>query len=290
MARLRALLREPLVQFLALGGLLFLFFEWKGGSSGAGSTRIAVTPGLVERLAAGFERVWERPPTDVELKGLVDDYVREEVATREATAMGLDKDDAVVRGRLRQKLELVAEDAAVAAAPTDKELQAWLGAHPAACPGEPQVSFRQVFLGRERSDARRDAEKLLRRLRAAGPRAATDGLGEPTLLPPQQPLAPLGATVRTFGEDFARAVAEMEPGRWSGPVESTYGLHLVLVRERTAARKPSLAEVRPQVERELGKEPQDRQLKALYHRLLRKYSVTIEMPNGGAGRPAGGRP
>src|SRR5262245_24364585 len=102
MARLRALLREPLVQFLAIGGLLFLLYEWRGRSP-AGSNRIVVTPAAVDRLAAGYARVWERPPSDAELKGLIDDYVREEMAAREATAIGLDRDDAVIRGRLRQK-------------------------------------------------------------------------------------------------------------------------------------------------------------------------------------------
>src|SRR5262245_41354326 len=120
MAWLRALLREPLVQFLAIGGLLFLLFEWTPGRSPAGSTRIVVTPALVDRLAAGYARVWERPPSDAELKGLIDDYVKEEVAAREAVAIGLDKDDAVIRGRLRQKLELV-EGAAEQAAPSEAD-------------------------------------------------------------------------------------------------------------------------------------------------------------------------
>ena len=61
-------------------------------------------------MAATFTRTWQRPPTETELKGLVDDYVREEIATREALAMGLDRDDTVIRRRLRQKLEFLVED------------------------------------------------------------------------------------------------------------------------------------------------------------------------------------
>ena len=291
MAQLRSLVREPLVQFLAIGGLLFLLFEWRGRSP-AGSNRIVVTPALVEGLAAGFARVWERRPSDAELKQLVDDYVKEEVAAREATAIGLGKDDAVIRGRLRQKLELAVVSAADGAAPGDDELQAWLDTHPAAFRAEPRISFRQVYLSRERrgADARRHAETLLRRLRAAGPDAATRGLGDSTLLPAEQALAPLGETARAFGEDFARAAFAFEPGAWSGPVESAYGLHLVLVGEKTEARTPSLAEVRPQVEQELRNERKRRQLQAFYDRLLRSYSVTIEMPREGAAPAAGARP
>jgi parvulin-like peptidyl-prolyl cis-trans isomerase-like protein len=292
MLRLRTLIREPLVQFLGIGGLLFLLFEGRGTRSAAGPARIVVTPVAVERLAGGFARVWERRPTDAELKGLVDDYVKEEAAAREAAAIGLDKDDAVIRGRLRQKLELAVEGAADAAPPNDGELQAWLEAHPAAFRAEPQIAFRQVYVSRERrgADARTDAERLLRRLRAAGPGVATAGLGDSTLLPAEQPLAPLGAVARAFGADFARAAFALEPGAWSGPVESPYGLHLVLVREKTTARTPTLAELRPQLEHEVVKDRKQRQLEALYDRLLRKYPVTIEMPKDGAASAPAGRP
>ena len=120
---MKSVLREPLVHFLALGALLFLFFEWRGGS-GPGSSRIAITPGLIEHLTSGFARTWQRPPTDAEIKGLIDDYVKEEIATREALGMGLDRDDTIIRRRLRQKLEFLVEDAVSSSAPTDAELQA----------------------------------------------------------------------------------------------------------------------------------------------------------------------
>lgn len=287
---MRAVWREPLVHFLLLGGLLFGYFEWKDGGSGPGGRRILVTPGLVEHLAAGFTRVWQRPPTAAELKGLVDDYVKEEIASREAVALGLDRDDAIIRRRLRQKLEFVVEDAAPSA-PTDAELQAWLDAHPDAFPAEAQLSFRQVYLSAERHGRalRPDAERILARLRAAGPRAGAD-LGDPTLLPSEQALGPLQETSRTFGADFARALTAVEPGRWAGPVESPYGLHLVFVRERVGARRPQLSEVRAQVERELAAERKAKELRALYERLLAKYTVEIEMPKPATARATSGTP
>jgi len=277
---MKGVLREPLVQFLLLGGLLFLYFEWQGGSGGPGSSRIAITPGLVEHLASGFTRTWQRPPTDAELKGLVDDYVKEEIATREAVGMGLDRDDTIIRRRLRQKLEFLVEDAASASPPTDAELQAWLEKHPDSFRAEAQLAFRQVYLSPERrgASARVDAEKVLARLRKGGSDVATDRLGDASMLPAEQPLMPLREVERSFGSDFAQELVAIEPGRWTGPVESPYGLHLVLVRERVAAAKPALSEIRPQVERELLAERRKRSLEALYERLLERYTVTIEMP------------
>ena len=114
--------REPLVQFLAIGALLFILFSWRGGSSG--STRIVITPGQLDAMSATFERTWQRPPSARELKGLVDDYVREEIATREAMAMGLDRDDIAIRRRLRLKFEFVAAEAIDSTPPADAELQA----------------------------------------------------------------------------------------------------------------------------------------------------------------------
>ena len=119
MALARKLLREPLVQFLLLGALLFVLLRrGRAGGPGRGTTRITITPGLVEHLASGFARTWQQPPTDEELKGLIDEHVKEEIATREAVAMGLDEDDTIIRRRLRQKLEFLVEGAADQVPPT----------------------------------------------------------------------------------------------------------------------------------------------------------------------------
>ena len=277
---MRAMLREPLLHFLGLGALLFLYFEWKGGASGPGSTRIVITQGIVQTLASGFTRTWHRPPTRDELKDLVDEHVKEEIATREAIAMGLDRDDIVIRRRLRQKLEFLVEGSEVQVPPTDAELEQWLAKHPGVFQAEPRVALRQVFVktARRGAAARAEAEKVLAGLRAAGPGASIEALGDPSMLPVELPLGPLSEVERTFGAKFASGVYGLPPGRWSGPVESSYGLHLVLVAERLAAPRPALADARPLVVRELLAERERTQRQDLYKGLLGKYTVTIELP------------
>jgi parvulin-like peptidyl-prolyl isomerase len=71
---------------------------------------------------------------------------------------------------------------------------------------------------------------------------------------------------------------KLTPGQWSGPVESTYGLHLVLVQERTNGAKAEWDKVRPLVEREVQSERRAASVQALYDQLLAKYVVTIERP------------
>jgi len=276
---LKRLIREPLVHFLLLGALLFGWSAWQGGGT-AGSNRIVVTPGVVDYLAAGFHRTWKRAPSDIELKGLIDEHVKEEIAAREAMAMGLDRDDIVIKRRLRQKLEFLLVDEAATTPPTDAELQAWLDKHPDSFRVEPTLAFRQVLLRPESRGASMtaDATKLLARLRAAGPEVATQDLGDASMLPAETPLQPLREVANSFGQDFADALMKIAPGQWSGPVESSFGLHLVLVRERTDGAAAELATVRPLVEREVLAERRKAEMQALYERLLAKYSVSIDMP------------
>jgi hypothetical protein len=118
------MIREPLVHFLLIGAALFLLFEWVGGARG--DRRIEISRGQIDRLAESFEAVWLRPPTEAELQGLVDDYVRDEVAIREAVRMGLDRDDTVIRRRLREKLEFLLEDSLDTHPPSDEDLAFWL--------------------------------------------------------------------------------------------------------------------------------------------------------------------
>jgi hypothetical protein len=273
----RKLLREPLVHFLLLGLVLFAWFDWRGG---VGSSRIVVTAGQIEHLASAFARTRQRPPTDEELKALVDDHVRDELAAREAAAAGLDRDDPVVRRRLRQKLEFLVEDALDQSPPAEAELRGWLAAHRDDFRTEPRIALRQVFVSRalRGAGAAREAERILARLRAAGPAADTSRLGDATALPTELALGPLREVNLTFGDAFARAVDALPEGAWDGPVESAYGLHLVLVRERIASTQPDLASVRPQVEREVIQDRRRRELDALYERLLARYPVTVERP------------
>jgi hypothetical protein len=278
--RLKALLKEPLLHFIVIGAALFFWFEWSGGAAGAASQRIVLNSGQIGHLTAGYGKTWQRSPTDSELKGLIDDWVREEIAVREAMAAGLDRDDTVIRRRLRQKFEFVAEDVDSASPPTDAELNDWLDRHADAFRIEPRVAFRQVFFSRERrgEGAPADARRTLGQLHSADANAPIEGVGDATMLPNEVDLVPLPDVERAFGEGFAARLGQLEPGQWAGPVESSFGLHLVLVRERTEGRRPGLAEVRVAVEREFLADRRKRQLAATYERLLAKYRVVIDRP------------
>ncbi len=282
----RRILHEPLLHFLLIGALMFTWSAWHDGR-GPNSTRIVVSSRTVAQLETAFSLGWGRAPRPDELKLLIDDHVREEIAVREAAALGLERDDVVIRRRLRQKLEFLLVDEAAVQPATDAQLQAWLDQHPQAFPVEPQLAFRQVLIRPDRrgTAAQTDAQALLQRLRQAGPDTAIQGLGDATMLPAESTLQPLSVVERTFGQDFAQALAQAPQQQWAGPLASSYGLHLVWLRELRSGGRPDLASVRPLVEREWQSERRTAAMQALYERSLAKYDVSIETMPAQAAAP-----
>jgi parvulin-like peptidyl-prolyl isomerase len=277
---MRQFLREPLLHFLLVGiGLFVLYGQLRGGESGA-PREIVVSAARVEALAQSFATVWMRPPTAQEIKGLVDDFVAEEIYYREAIAMGLDQDDTVIRRRLRQKMEFISEDAAASIDPTEAQLQAYLAGHPEKFVSPAELTFRQVYFSTERRGeaARQHAERLLAELQAGrGPANLADA-GDPTLLPQEMQAESAQVIANTFGSEFAEQLQDAPVGQWSGPVRSGFGLHLVRVVERGAATRPSLEEIRPIVLREWQAEQRTLANQEFLRTLRARYEVRVEGP------------
>ncbi len=272
------LIREPLVHFLLLGAAVFALSRLVGPESGSRhADTILVTQGNIDRMIETFTRTWLRPPSQAELRGLVDDYVREEVAYREAVAIGLDQDDTSIRRRLRQKLEFIAHDLAMAE-PTDEQLRAYLHQHADDFRIDARASFRHVYLNTDRrgEDAPRDAAELLARLREGVAPDELAGLGDPFLLPSGFEDVSETDVARQFGGDLAEQLFDVEPGDWVGPSESGYGLHRVKVDRRPPGRRADLSEVRDQVVREWQVEQRRLANEAFYRALLDRYEVVIE--------------
>lgn len=277
---MKNILREPLLHFLLLGAAIFAAYSLVANRSSGEPGKIVVTQGQVESLAAGFARTWQRPPTDKEMAGLVSDRVREEVYYREAMALGLDKDDTVIRRRLRQKMEFVSDDIAAQAEPTDSDLNAYLRAHAGKFPVEPRFTFRQVYLNpdKHRANLAGDTARLLAQLKQSGDKADVSALGDTFLLEHDFTALPAGEVAKLFGESFAAKLGGLQPGQWQGPVESGYGVHLVKVSERSEGRLPALAEVREVVRREWDNARRKEANEKFFQELLKRYVVTIEQP------------
>ena len=277
---MKKLLHEPLVHFMLLGVLVFTGFKFFSKNESNPPGAIVVTQGKIESLVTGFSRTWQRPPTREELNGLIRDYVREEVCAREAIALGLDKEDTVIRRRLRQKLEFISESVAAQAKPTDAELQKYLEAHREKFRSERQFTFRQVYLDPQRHgvNLNRDAAQLLIQLQQAGTDSNISVFGDPFLLDQEYKRVPTGEVSKQFGEKFAVRLGDLPLGQWQGPIESGYGTHLVLVIDRDEGRMPVLNEMRDAVKLEWSNAQRSETSEKFYEALLKRYTVTIEDP------------
>jgi len=275
---MKRIFREPLLHFLLLGAGLFVAYGLVSKRTNGEPGKIVVTQGQIASLAEGFTRTWQRPPTSEELEGLVRDRVRDEVYCREAVALGLDKDDTVIRRRLRQKMEFVSDDIAAQTEPTDADLTAYLQAHPDAFRVEQRLTFRQVYLNPEKrgENLARDAARLLAQLHRADSEGDASALGDAFLLEHRFTAVPTSEVAKQFGEAFAATLGGLAPGQWQGPIASGYGMHLVFVSERTDGRLPALAEVREAVRREWDNARRLEAHENVYEELLKRYTVTIE--------------
>jgi hypothetical protein len=276
------LVREPLVHFLLLGGLLFgVYYFFNDQPQISDTNRIVIDEAQMASIAATFRRTWMRPPTREELDGLVEDRVKEEILYREALALGLDRDDQVVRRRLRQKMEFFHTDLSEPEPPTEAGLQAYLEANMDRFRTTERLSITQVYL---REDGRERATELLKQLTGHRPsEVELAQVGDATLLPTSMQQADRREIGRVFGQEFAQALPAAPAGRWSGPYASPYGQHLVYVSERRPARKPQLSEVRSAVEREWLTERQREANERFYQALSKRYTIEVDYPEPLAG-------
>jgi hypothetical protein len=274
---LRKLLREPLLHFLLLGATIFAAYSLISKPADREPGKIVVTRGQLESLAVSFALTSQRRPTREEWEGLIRDRVREEVYYREAIALGLDKDDTIIRRRLAQKMEFVANDVAAARTPTDAELNAYLLAHPDKFREKQRFTFTQVYL-----DPKKYGEKLARHAAELesqlnqNPAADVSRVGDALMLDSKFDALPADEIAKLFGEKFATSLADLPPGHWQGPIESAYGAHLVLVSNRGEPRMPALIEVRDAVEREWTNAKRLEANEKAYGELLKHYIVSVE--------------
>lgn len=268
-----------MLHFLVLGAALFGAFSMVEKKDAEAPTKVVISASRIATLADRFSRTWRRPPNDEELQGLVEDYIRDEIFYREGRAAGLDRDDFVIRRRVRQKMEFLAEDMA-AAEPSDEQLAAYLASNPERFRTEDRLTFHHIFLSATRrgnaldSDTKKIAETLVH---ASAP-VDTATIGDPFLLGEAFREMSRSDIARTLGESFADQLSAVAPGRWQGPIASSFGTHFVFVDERVKGSLPQLGAVRDIVQREWQNARQSEAEQKLYRSLRERYQIVVEMP------------
>ncbi len=278
----RAALHEPLVHFVLIGAALFVMWEIVGrGGRSPQARQIVLTLDDLRQLQLGFTAQWQRPPTQPEMLGLIENRIKEEVLYREALAMGLDKDDTIVRRRMAQKMQFLAEDVSSAREPTREELKAWFDKNTAMFEQPARMTFRTLYFSPDRRGprAREDAERALARL--AGKPVSWSGaaaLADPFMFQEYMADRTPSEIAKEFGPPFAKALFEEKPGAWTGPLESGYGWHLAFVEALAAARVPPFEEVEPDVKTAYLGSRKAEAWEDAYKKMRAKYVLALPAP------------
>jgi hypothetical protein len=276
-------LREPLLHFLLIGALLFGLYSLtpSSGPAVAPSKEIRLSLGEIAQLTQLHQSQWRRPPTPQELARLVENKVQQEILYREALAMGLDRDDEIVKRRMAQKMQFLAEDVAAAREPTSAELKTWFESNSGKFAQPPRLSFRHLYFSPDRRGARArdDAEQALAKLVGQPVDAKIAGsLADPFMFQEYyRDRAPefLG---KEMGPQFVLSVAKLTPGSWQGPIESGFGWHLVFVDTAIPGRVPSFEEIEPEVRTAWLGEQKALAWEKSYKQMRAKYTVLLPAP------------
>jgi peptidyl-prolyl cis-trans isomerase C len=288
---LRRWLREPLLHFLLLGLALFGIYGYmhRGRFGVESSRQIALSFDELRQMDMYFESQWHRQPTPAEFQAMVDDKVREEVLYREGLAMGLDKDDEIVKRRMAQKMQFLAEDVAAAHEPSTEEVKAWFENNSNKFAMPSRISFRHLYFSPDKpgKNAEDDAAKALARI-AGQPEDSklAASLGDQFMFQDHYGDRAPSAIAKEFGPQFAVALEKLKPGSWQGPVESGYGWHLVFVDTVIPGRIPAFEEMEPDVKTAWLAEQKQQAWQKAYAEMRAKYTVLLPAPSDKEAAPA----
>ena len=274
-------LREPLLHFVLAGLALFGVYRWLHPSAfePPADHRIVITADDLRQMSLVWLAQGRPAPTPEQMAHLVEARVREEVLYREALALGLDKDDTIVKRRMAQKMDFLADDLAALAEPTPDELRQWFEANRDRFALPPRASFRHLYFSPDRrhAQAREGAAHALDQLRVAHAGAeGAAGLGDPFMFQAYYPDRSFDQIAKDFGPGFATALFEQPAGAWQGPIESGFGWHLVWIDELTPGRIPSFEEIEPEVKRAWISDRRDELERVAYQAMRERY--TVELP------------
>ncbi len=277
---IRQLTREPLFHFLLIGAGIYGAYALYGTpDEGIANNTIVVDAGRIDLFISAWEQRWNRPPTEQELNGLINQFIREDILYREAVGMGLDKDDPITRRRMAQKLEFLTRDIASLKEPLDGELESYFEDNKDKFQDPDLITFSHVFIDPDKrgDETLDDAALLLSELQAAGSSDINvSGLGDRFMLQNYYPQKTELEIRKQFGSGFSAAVMQLEPGQWHGPVLSGYGTHLVYVDALEKAPAPVFADVKDSVFENWQAQQQEEFNEEFFESLKSRYEIVIE--------------
>jgi len=271
--------KEPLLHFLLLGGVLFFIYDIKNGTA-VDTKSIVISKAEIEHLKSLWTKTRQRVPTPSELQALIDHEVREKIMCQEALALGLDQGDSFVRRRLAQKMEFFSSDIAELADPSEEELLQYMSAHKEMFRSPGKINFMQIYIDPTKHKQRTYAQTLLDTLKSKDNEVDISALTDSRMFKQFYTGESEYSLKRVFGERFVKELFALPVQTWQGPIRSAYGEHLVFIDRVTPSRQEPLALVRDKVVMEYKAQKRKEMDKVFYANLRKSYDVIVENTQG----------
>ncbi|RTZ48018.1 peptidyl-prolyl cis-trans isomerase [Candidimonas sp. SYP-B2681] len=275
---IKHLLLEPFVHFLVIGALLFAVYSWMNPEASDEKQIVRVSAADVNWLKETWTRQWLHPPTPLELRGLITDYLKESLLAREALDLGLDENDSIVRRRLAQKMEFLVRDTLQQSEPSDEELHSLYATKLERFQIPARISFSHVYfnLDRRGERAQADARTVLSQLSQSETAINLSDFGDRFLGQYDFDAVDEQTVASILGPEFARQVFTFETGTWQGPIKSGQGLHLVHVTDKQAARPKEYSAVKKELTSLWQQQRSQEGLELYFADLRKKYNVEVD--------------
>ncbi len=271
-------LHEPLFHFLLIGlGFFFLFSQLNTNDESTDAKNIVITQAKVDAMSGSFLRERGRIPMAYELQNLIESEIREELLYREAIALGLDKDDGLIRRRLAQKMKYLFEDLVVITEPNDADLEKFLKENASKFVLPSTLSFYQVYLDPKmhKDSLDEEAKTVLEHLKIISLQNAFS-LGDRSLLEYRFLNRRENDVKNRFGESFSKNLFKVLTNSWQGPFESAYGIHFVYIDSKDEAILPELKQVREDVLQAYKREKASEANEIFYNGLKDRYKIKVD--------------
>jgi peptidyl-prolyl cis-trans isomerase C len=272
-------IKDPLLHFVLIGAAIFGLYSLTAQESSAErSNVITVTQADIDQLKLLWQKQWQTPPSAQQLHDLVENHIREQVFYREALAMGLDKDDTIVRRRLMQKMEFLVADVSLPKEPDAAALQKFYEDHIASYREPAHLSFSQIYFSKDKrgQQAEQDARAALETLQKAGADSSVAAdYGDRIMLESTFRDRSIDDIGRDFGEKFADQLEGLMPGQWYGPFASGYGLHLVFISDIKPPAVRTLQQVSEQVKTDYLSELRKQANEKVFEKFRERYQINV---------------
>ena len=278
---MKKILKEPLVYFFVLGFVVFglhSFFNNNSKDENTDPFTVGVTSADIGWIRSSWEARMKRQPTQQEFQGLIRRYIRDEILFREAMAMDLDDRDLVIQRRLVQKLTFVFEDIAESIEPTDDELKKYMQENLEKYRIPEMVSFTHIYFNPDkRKDLTKEVENLLARLKLAQrPPAEAVSLGDTIMIDSAFRERSPDEVARILGTEFADELFSIDKKGWQGPIESTFGLHLVYISDHIASQMPEFENIHENVKNDFMYDRKKKVIDSAYKAVKSRYTILVE--------------